>query len=174
MLTSGSGTYDFGAVAVTTSSTLVNFDINNLGSANLVLTGVPIVQLSGLDAGEFSVTQPLSATVVGGNNESFELSFSPTSAGSETATVTVASNDVDEGSYTFTLTGSGAVAPEIDILQAGIGITTGGTFDFGSEEVGQTQPAVVFTIENLGTGDLVLTAGAVSISGTNAADFTES
>jgi hypothetical protein len=57
------------------------FTIQNLGNANLNLTGTPMVGITGTDASMFSViTQPLSPVGKGGNT-TFSIVFTPTSAG---------------------------------------------------------------------------------------------
>ena len=55
--------------------------------------------------------------------------------GLQTATVTIANNDLNEGSYTFTLTGTGT-APEIDLKQGTTPIASGGSYNFGNRLVG--------------------------------------
>lgn len=70
-----------------------------------------------------------------------------------------------------------AVAPEINILGNAISIVDGDTTpspkdwtDFGSMEISTGIITKTFTIQN--TGDATLTIGAITISGTNAANFT--
>src|SRR5690606_35902709 len=93
---------------VGSTSTPGTFTIANTGNADLTLG---TIALSGADAGEFSVTQA-SSPVTQGNTTTFTVSFSPTSLGSKTATVTIPNNDED---YTFTVTGTGSYAAASDI-----------------------------------------------------------
>ncbi len=83
------------------------FDIINAGTGDLTLGGTPIVALSGSAA--FSVTtQPESATMSPRSSSRFKITFDPDLlAGVQTATVTIANNDADEGPYTFTIQGVG-------------------------------------------------------------------
>ncbi|MEM6839224.1 MAG: choice-of-anchor D domain-containing protein [Cyanobacteria bacterium P01_C01_bin.120] len=111
---------NFGFQAVASGSITKTFTINNLGSNDLVLSGSPLVQLS--DDTHFSVSaQPASFASVGGST-TFDITFDPAAAGFHTTTVTVASNDSDEGIYTFDLQGYGqpfVIINEIDADTAG-------------------------------------------------------
>lgn len=78
------------------------FEIENNGAPNLELTGVPAVSLSGTDASQFSISsQPSSTSVAAGSRTRFTLRFAPTVSGRKSVTVSVASNDPDEGSFSF-------------------------------------------------------------------------
>jgi sugar lactone lactonase YvrE len=109
-LLSGSDTYNFGSVNALSSSAAVTFSIENLASAEgeLSLTGSPKISISGAHATEFSVnTTSTTSPVAVGSSTNFTITFLPTSGGSKSATVTVLNDDVDEGTYTFTVTGTG-------------------------------------------------------------------
>lgn len=96
---------DFGTVAVA-SSLSKTFTLENTGTATLSLIGSPRVQLIG--SSDFSVTaQPPTASVSGSGSTTFEITFSPSSYGLKTATVSVSNNDCDEGTYTFAIAGMG-------------------------------------------------------------------
>jgi len=82
----------------------------NSGSADLLLTGTPLVSISGPDAAQFSiVAQP--GSPVGPQGEShFAIAFTPAAGGqSATATVTISSNDASRSPYTFTIEGHGGL-----------------------------------------------------------------
>ena len=83
----GTGEYNFGTV-IEGSSTTMEFVIENNGAAELSLNGSPIIELSG-NVLEFSVTQPLASTVTPGDSVTFDVAFSPTSTGDNTATVSI-------------------------------------------------------------------------------------
>lgn len=96
---------DFGNVFVGDTLSRV-FTISNIGETNVVLGGSPVVVLSG--DSEFAATaQPSETTLDPGDSVTFQLTFTPTVDGVRTATVTIMSNDEDEGSYTFQLAGQG-------------------------------------------------------------------
>ncbi|MBK8700922.1 MAG: HYR domain-containing protein [Saprospiraceae bacterium] len=104
--TSTSDFTDFGPQTPGTHTDRV-FYIQNLGSNPLILSNAPIVTISG-DA-EFTIhTQPSSTVInAGGGDLSFMVRYSPTSAGTHTAIVTVVNNDCDEETYTFTVSSCG-------------------------------------------------------------------
>ena len=102
------GSYGFGNVAVGGGKT-VTFTIQNLGTANLNLTGSPNkVAISGTNAADFSVSsaQPFSP-VAPGSSVIFNLKFTPGATGTRTALMTIANNDSNENPYTVTVTGTG-------------------------------------------------------------------
>jgi uncharacterized delta-60 repeat protein len=102
---------DFGQVRPSGGSLARVFTITNSGSGELNLSGTPRVSVTGSDA--FSITlQPASATVAaGGGTQTFEVTFTPTSAGTHNATISIANDDPDEHPFTFALTGTGNTAP---------------------------------------------------------------
>ncbi|HAS43863.1 MAG TPA: hypothetical protein DCS93_25525, partial [Microscillaceae bacterium] len=102
----GTGNYNFGAVDAGQSSNAITFTIANSGTTDLQLSGSPIVALSGTNSNEFTITQPTSTTVAPAGNATFQVVFAPTTAGTKTATVSIANNSATHP-YTFTLTGEG-------------------------------------------------------------------
>lgn len=99
---------DFGSV-VNGSTLERTFTITNSGYDPLLLTGaVPYVTISGISAGEFTLTaSPSAISIASGSTVTFKITFKPTSAGVKTATVTIANNDVNNSSYTFDIKGTG-------------------------------------------------------------------
>jgi hypothetical protein len=164
------GTYSFGNINIGTSSLATSFTIENLGGAVLNLTGSPRVVLSGADAADFTINQTAtSATVAAAGNTNFTVTFTPTTPGVKTATVSIANNDTDENPYTFTLTGTAIATPEINVSQGGTSIPNGNSYTFTSVVSGTSGTAVTFTVENTGLG--TLNVGTITKSGTNAAEF---
>ncbi len=158
-----------------------SFTIQNTGTTNLNLTSAsPYVAISGANAADFSVTVVPVTPIAASNSTTFTIRFNPATAGVKNATLTIANNDSDENPYDFSIRGTGvAPAPEMNVLGNGITIVDGDITpsttddtDFGSSGVGS--PIVkTFTIQNLGTANLNLTAASprIVISGLNAADF---
>jgi len=165
----GTGTYGFGNVNLGGNSGNITFTIENLGTSVLNLTGTPIVELSGANAGDFSIVQTsTTSTVATSGSTTFTISFAPTASGNRTATISIANNDINENPYNFTITGTGT-APEIDSKQGSTSIADGtGSYDFGIQTV-STNTDIIFTIENTGTGASSLSS--FSITGTNANQF---
>jgi hypothetical protein len=172
IIESGTGGFDFGAVLSGTLGAPVDFTIANYGIAELVLTHTPKVAVSGTDAGMFTVDLQPTSPVAPSGSVNFIMTFSPSSPGPKTATVTIENDDPDENPYTFALTGEGGTAPEINVFQGSTNLPAAGSFEFGNVLLGSGGSAVVFTVENLGTADLSLTGTQkVAISGTHAGMF---
>jgi hypothetical protein len=167
--------YNFSSVLEGTSGTAVTFTIENIGTAALNLSGSPIVSIAGTDASDFSVSQSTTASsVAASSSTTFTITFSPATAGSKSASISITNSDSDENPYTINLTGTAtAAAPEINVKAASTSVISGGTYNFTSVTEGGSGTAVTFTIENTGTAALSLSGSPiVSISGTNASDFT--
>jgi hypothetical protein len=172
---------DFGLTDVTGGQVARTFTVTATGTSNVELTGTPIVALAGAHAADFSVTsQPASTNIPDFSPRTFVVTFDPSAAGLRTATVSIDNNVAGKNPYTFAIAGTGTVpAPEIDVtgnLQPiASGDTTpsvGDNTDFG--DVGLADGAVtrVYRITNSGSGALTLGAGAVTLSGAGAAQFT--
>ncbi len=174
---------DFGSGDIVSDIVVHTFTIQNTGSADLNLTDTPIVQIVGVNSGDFLVNQqPASDTVSsGGGTVTFQVSFDPTVTGLRQATVTISNDDTDENPYTFDIQGTGIAVPEIDILGNYISIANGDMTpslsdhtDFGGIEViGSPSLNRTFTIKNTGSAELNLTDPSpyITIGGTHASDF---
>ena len=104
--TSADETY-FGDVVTVGANKVGTFRIDNLGSSDLLLDGTPVISISGVNPGDFTVTTEPTATVSGGAYTTFEITFDPTALGTRTALVTIDNNDLDEDPYTFVIEGTG-------------------------------------------------------------------
>lgn len=87
------------------SSWTNTFVIYNTGSLPLTLPANPVSS----DNAKFTVIQPSSLTIPGYGAYEFYVTYTPTTAVTDSATITVLSDDADEGTYTFDLEGSGIV-----------------------------------------------------------------
>ena len=102
---------DFGSVAADSGTVVHTFTIENTGDADLDLTDTPEVQISGAQAGDFTVTsQPSSPVASGGGTTTFEITFDPSATGLREAEVSIANDDSDENPYTFAIQGTGIAA----------------------------------------------------------------
>jgi hypothetical protein len=104
--------YDFGNVNISNTSTQT-FTISNAGSANLMI-GIISIQSQTSD---FSLNQDncTNKTIAPSSSCTFKVEFSPQSAGYQSATVNIPSNDPDENPFTVTLTGTGITPPKPDL-----------------------------------------------------------
>ena len=170
---------EFGAYDVDSGSETHTFTITNIGTADLHLTGSPIVEITGTHPADFTVNQqPGSTSLAVGAFTTFQVTFDPTAPGIRQAIVSIDNDDDDENPYTYSIQGQGQVG-EIDVRGGGLSITDGDTTpdpgdntDFGTSEIGV--PVVqTFQIYNVGNKDLQLTDPSpfISISGAQAAEF---
>lgn len=159
-----SGTYDFGSVNEGESGSAIIFTIENIGNADLDITGVTssdsqfVINNVGMDS-----------TVAASGSTTFSVTFSPAATGDHSAVLTINNNDLDEYEYKISVTGTGTsllvTVPEINIKQGSTNLPSGsGSYDFGSLDQGVSSSAVVFTIENSGTADLSI-SGVASNNG---------
>lgn len=160
-------TVDYGKVSTGKNRAYI-FTIANRGTTNL--TGLNVT-IDGADAASFSVTTNPVAPVAAGAGTTFTLTFAPTTNGTKTAAIHIASNDDDEASFDLNVTGVGS-PPEsdIEIRQPDATVLVDGTSTkaFGSVQVGATKD-LVFTLNNTGTEEL--SGVAVSLDGTDASEF---
>jgi len=109
------GSFDFGTNKVGTD-TNVTFTIKNTGSADLVLSGSPIVSISGADADQFNVQQQPTSPIAPSMSAVFIIRFNPTSDGVKTAWISISNNDTDENPYDITLNGNGTLFNKEDLV----------------------------------------------------------
>ena len=102
---------DFGSVNLSNAEIYRTFTIENLGTANLNLTGAPKVTLSGANSGDFFITAQPSTIVTSGSSTTFQVRFVPAAAGLRTAILSIANDDSDENPYDFAIQGTGVASP---------------------------------------------------------------
>jgi PKD repeat protein len=164
------GYYNFGSSNVGSASTAI-FTVQNTGTTNLTLTGPVTVTGTGFALGStFGGT-----TVAPGATTTFSLTFNPGTTGQFTGNVSFGTNDCDEGTYNFQLSGTGAVTPPVADFSANpttvcsgasvafTNLSTGATsysWNFGASATPSTStaanPTVVFP--TAGTYSVTLTA----------------
>jgi hypothetical protein len=93
-------TLDFGSIKVGKKATKT-LKVTNNGTGDLVIT------LSGLEGTDFSIQGSSSVTIKAKKSYSLKVLFTPKSAGLETATLEVNSNDLDSPSIDISLSGTG-------------------------------------------------------------------
>ncbi|HTM54138.1 MAG TPA: PQQ-dependent sugar dehydrogenase [Pirellulales bacterium] len=137
---------DFGSQNVASGSVTRTFTIANTGTQALNLTGSPLVQLSGANAGDFTVSVQPASSVAAGGSTTFSVVFDPSVTGLRTATISIANNDSNENAYDFVIQGTGAtdVGDTLATAQAtGLGPASGtaqgsdaiGNGSFGTKDV---------------------------------------
>ncbi len=109
---------DFGATDINAMRVSHTFNIYNLGSGALHLTGKPIVSISGANAADFTVTLQPANSVHPANFAAFRVVFDPSGVGVRSATITIANNDSNENPYDFSIQGVGWKIPAKPVLTA--------------------------------------------------------
>jgi hypothetical protein len=107
--TDNTGGHSFGVVAVGTSSVPQTFTIQNTGNGPMALGTLTV---TGLQQGEFSVTQPVSTTLTPNATTTFTVTFSPTATGWKNAIINIPSNDADENPFRIIVRGANAGSPD--------------------------------------------------------------
>jgi sugar lactone lactonase YvrE len=179
-------TADFGNVTTGTTSSAQTFTLSNTGTTSL---GITSISLSGANAGSFSIgtdncatgseanARPARSLVAARGRVSprdipplpsehaclLYIVFSPTTAGTSTATLTIVD---DAGTQTSTLTGTGVAAAPPAAPQASL---TAASANFNSVTTGSNSAAQTFTLAN--TGNAALSITSVALTGANASSF---
>ncbi len=101
---------DFGSVMANSASKVTRFTITNSAAATTSLTLGPVT----VTGAGFTTTQPVPAGAVPiGGSVTFDVSFTPTTTGPRTATVSFSTNDIDENPFNYSIQGTGMVLPTI-------------------------------------------------------------
>jgi hypothetical protein len=128
---------------------------NNSGAA---LTGIS-VSFTGTNAADFAQTNTCGTSLAANSTCTINVTFTPGAAGSRSATLSVTDA---AGTQTSSLTGTGA-GGSVTLLP--------GSVNFGSQGLGTTSSAQSLTLTN--SSGSSLTGIGVSITGTNAGDFSQ-
>ena len=124
--------------------------VRNIGSADLQVTAISFV---GGTPGEFALVPPSAPFKIGpGVTHTVDVRFVPTSAGAKTTTLRLMSDDANEGSVDVSLSGTGIMPPDIDLVPA--------PHDYGEVTVGTTTSRT-FVFRNAGGADLQVTSASL-------------
>gem|GEM_PF-4930801 len=182
--TPGTGDHtDFGSALVGSAAVDRTFTLQNNGTTDITLSGTPdAVAISG--GSNFSIlAQPASTTIAPGTSVTFVVRFNPATVGTQTATITIANNDANEGTYTFDVAGNvtssvasttttlGSITPAT--LTVGSSVNFSGTIVAGS---GSALPTGTIEIRDGGAGGTLLAStmiiGGSGVNGTFSIDTT--
>jgi gliding motility-associated-like protein len=85
------------------------FTIQNTGASTLNLTGSPLVQVLGVNAAEFVVTQPAVSSLAAGASTSFKVVYTPslTTTATSSAQLRISSNSSTNNPFVVNLSGGG-------------------------------------------------------------------
>jgi hypothetical protein len=169
--TSATNSTAFGNTLLNGNTLSETYTINNTGTASLTLGNVMV---GGANAGEFSVTTQPGSSVPAGGNTTFTVQFTPTSNGTQSATINFSENDPTTSTpFTFAVSAGVSavgVSGNGQIIVDGASITnaSNGTA-IGSVVLGSGPISETYTITNEGAS--ALTLGTVTVSGASATDF---
>ena len=150
------------------------FTIVNRGGGTLNLTGPNPVSISGAHASDFNVSsQPASLSLNYLEEISFMIEFDPSVDGTRGATVSIVSNDADEGTFDFSVGGTGdnaVVMYDFDTSDDGWTVTSStngnwvrGTSILSTGATGSYWHTDPSTYNN--TADLILQSPIIDLSG---------
>jgi hypothetical protein len=119
-----------------------------LNNGDSVLTFTAPTSITGPNAGDFAQTNTCGASVVAGGSCTFSVTFTPTAAGTRTASLTIF--DGTAGSpHVVNLTGTGNPSPTVSVSPSSLA--------FGNQSVGTTSSSQAVTVTNTGTAALTFT-----------------
>jgi hypothetical protein len=169
----------FGLSDIASGTVVRTFTIENKSTATMNLN-IGAITISGANAADFSNTVPGSSSLAPNTSTTFSVTFNPSAVGTRNAIISIANNDSDENPYDFAISGVGA-DPEMDVKGNAVSIvdgditpSTADSTDFGNVETTVATSVKTFTISNDAAATLGLSLGAITITGTNAADFSAS
>ena len=169
----------YGDVVANVNSRTRTFTISNeFGTDDLIVNAINGLFLEA----DFNVVIPATYTlgdpIPAGSKLDIDIVFTPTSEASINEYIEILTNDVD---FYFEVLGVGvAPTPDMDVFGNGNLILSGDITpdsnddtDFGSQDIAAGGKNIIYTIENNGTANLVLTSLApiVHITGLDAGDF---
>jgi hypothetical protein len=146
----------FAAQALNTASAAKVVTLTNVGASTLTITSFTI---TGTNAADFSQTHTCGSSLAASASCTISVIFKPTASGTRTASLSVADN-ASGSPQNVALTGIGTTAKLSPL-----------SLTFAAQTVGTTSAAKTVTLTNVGTTALTITS--ISITGTNAADFSQ-
>ncbi len=103
-LTSGGPAIDCGSANIAGKPTTLTFTVRSSGAADL--SGLAVTK-TGANAAEFTVSALGATTLAATTSTPFTVTFTPTAAGTRSATIHIASNDATKNPFDINLTGTG-------------------------------------------------------------------
>lgn len=164
------GVDDLGRTLVVDRSTVRTYRIASNGGLPLNLTGTRPVALENVVNVMATVSPQPPARLASLERATFNLNLLPMRRGQVSLDLVIVSDDVDEGTYRVTVSGT-AEAPEIDLSLDGMPVASGETRDLGRVDVGARR-VLNFRIDNSSQDGSILTLQGMPfvevLSGVNA------
>jgi subtilisin family serine protease len=140
-------TLSFAAQVVNTTSATQSVTLSNTGNSTLTISGI-------VASGDFSQTNNCGSTVAATAQCTIIVTFTPTTTGSRSGTLTINDDPIAGGSQTINLSGTG-VAPVAALSPTSL--------SFPSQIVGAASAAQAVTLSNSGTATLAISS--ISVTG---------
>src|SRR5262245_39925626 len=148
----------FGQQPVGTSCAAHSLTLTNSGTGAMTIGSIGV---TGANAGDYAQTNTCPGTLAVGASCTISVTFTPSAAGSRTASVSISDNAVGSP-HTVPLSGTGTT-PAVSLSPTSLG--------FGSQLVGTTSAAQSVTLTNSGLAPLVISS--IGLAGANAGDFAQ-
>lgn len=157
----------FGNVVVGNTSSNQTVTLTNNGGSGAPSIQVSAASVTGTHASQFTLSNFAPGTLNPGQSMQFNVTFTPNSTGSKTATVAITHNGSNASPLNIGLSGTGTNPSPNAQLQ--ISPTS---VNFGEVTTGYTSEPVALTLTNIApAGGSSLTISNVALSGTHAAQF---
>jgi trimeric autotransporter adhesin len=148
---------NFGTVRDFTTSAISTVTVRNIGGTTMSNISIAV---TGTNAAEFAVASNTCGTTLAASAScTVSLQLTPQSPGARTASLTVTSNAANNP-QSVALTGTGTMVS-----------LSASSISFGSQTVRTTSLASTITMTNVGPGSLTITG--ITITGTNAGNFSQ-
>lgn len=155
---------DFGTIQQGQATVTRSFVVTNIGDADLTISSVTVPT-------GFTNTGPSSGTLVPGGAAVLTVRLDSAVVGTKSGDITISSNDANEGTFNFAVTGTvnaPPTFPNIQVTGSGILIADGdstpsatdGT-DFGNVTLSGSQASRTFSVSNAGDAPLLISSVAV-------------
>ena len=156
-------TLSFGTTqSVDTTSSPQVIHLTNTGNGALTITSIGITGAGANQYGQNNTCGTMPATLNAGVSCSISVTYSPTASGAAGAASVSVADNASGSPHTVTLSGT-ATAPAVTPSPSSI--------SFGNQPLGTTSAASAVTLQNTGTGALIITG--ITFGGANPAQFAE-
>ena len=156
-ITAAPTSLSFASQSVGTTSAAQLVTVNNIGTTTVSSI---VISLTGTNAGDFGETTTCGSTLAAGSSCTVSVTFRPTAAGTRNASLRIASSD-PASPLQLTLVGTGT-SPAVTLSPTSL--------TFSVQILQTTSAAKSITLRN--SGNATLTISGITITGTNASDFT--
>jgi hypothetical protein len=135
-----------------TTSAAQTLTLSNTGTAALSISGIAV---TGSNAADFNATNSCGTSVAVGASCTISVTFTPTSAGARSASVSVSDN-APGSPHSAALSGTGITAPQIGIYEPTNGAVMGKHFTMGA--IVKNAPTAISQVRFYDNGKLLGTA----------------